>query len=63
MRRKSKNVEFLGISVKIDNKEIFITKENCCFMGWEYINEDLEESDSGVDLDFENNNKTYHLSL
>jgi hypothetical protein len=53
---KKKNVEFVGVVVKIDGKKKVINKNRLYFKGWEF--NDLDYSDSGVDLDIYNDKGT-----
>lgn len=56
-------VEFVGVIVKVNGKKVIIKKDDCYFHGWEYENEELMESDNGVDLNLTINKKQYKLSL
>jgi len=57
------NVEFVGVIVKVNGKKMTFKKEECCFQGWAYENDDLMESDRGVNLLLTKDKKQYRLSL
>lgn len=58
-----RNVEFVGVVIKVNGKQKTIKKENCYFHGWEWSNDDAGECDSGVDLELTDGRKKYKLSL
>lgn len=60
---KKKNIDFVGVVVKIDGKEVIVKKENCYFRGWEWEDDNIMERDCGVDLEMTIKENKYTLSL
>jgi hypothetical protein len=56
-------IKLVGVIVEINGKKKNFTKEQCYFHGWSYENEDLMESDSGVDLEVKDGNKRYKVDV